>query len=149
MLEDRRFWWAGGLVLALVAAIALSLPTGGAAESHEKPMMEAKANHFKCYPILDWTVWQPRRVELRDQFGTSVARVIEPKTLCNPVDKNGEGIPNPNFHLVCYAIQDDPQGNTPRIKEVVARNQLQEAQLWVGGSDMICLPSDKRYEPRG
>lgn len=146
MIEKKRLWWAGGLVVAC-AALTLLLSPMGVAEEHEKPMMEGKANHFKCYPILDWTVWDPRKVELKDQFGESVARVLEPATLCNPVDKNGEGIPHPSSHLVCYRIQDEPQGNTPRIKEVAVRNQFGETRLWVGNSDMICLPSDKRYKP--
>lgn len=148
MLKDKRTWWAGGLAVALVAVIALSLPAGGAAEQHEKAKMEGGANHFKCYPILDWTEFKPRRVELKDQFGMSIARVMEPRTLCNPVDKNGEGIPAPESHLVCYEIQDDPTGPTERVKEVEIDNQYQKGPLWVGGANMLCVPSDKRYEPR-
>ena len=110
--------------------------------------MTGKANHFKCYQILDWSIFEPRKVELKDQFGESVARTMEPKMLCNPVDKNGEGIPNPDSHLVCYAIQDDPGGSTPRIKEVAVKNQFGETRLWVGAADTLCLPSDKKYDPR-
>ena len=144
MLNDKRIWWAGGLVVALAALVVLSLPVGSEAEEHEAP----RANHFKCYQILDWTEFEPRRVELKDQFGASVARVLEPRMLCNPVDKNGEGIPNPKYHLTCYEIQDDPQGDTPRVKEVMIRNQFQEGPLWVGSAPSICVPTQKSYDPR-
>ena len=123
----------------------MALPTSSTAEGHEK----TQDNHFKCYQVLDWGEWEPRRVELKDQFGASVARVIEPRLLCNPVDKNGEGIADKDNHMVCYEIQDDPQGPTERVKEVMVRNQFQEGPLWVGMSNLLCVPSDKKYEPRG
>ena len=140
MRNEQRNRWALGLALA----IALILPTAAAADEHE-----AANNHFKCYQVLDWAEWEPRRVELKDQFGKSIARVVEPRMLCNPVDKNGEGVPSPKYHLVCYEMQDDPQGDTPRVKEVTVRNQFQEGPLWVGSAPMMCVPSQKQYKPRG
>ncbi len=145
MPRSKRLWWmAGGAVIALVVA-ALALPAGSIAESHEPP----KANHYKCYQVLDWTDFEPRKVELKDQFGGSIAAVMEPYQLCNPVDKNGEGIADKEAHLVCYRIEDDPQGPTPRVKEVTVRNQFQEGPLWVGSSNILCVPSYKSYKPRG
>ena len=149
MVREKRAWCVAALVMALVALIAVSSPGDAAAESHEKPMMEGKANHFKCYPILDWTEWEPRMAKLRDQFGISEARVIKPQFLCNPVDKNGEGVPAPKYHLVCYVIHDDPSGKTERVKEVTVKNQFQEGPLWVGMGDLLCVPSMKSYEPHG
>jgi hypothetical protein len=145
MLNDKRIWWTGGLVVALAVLVALALPTGSEAEGHEPP----QANHFKCHQVLDWAEWEPRRVELKDQFGASVAHVIQPMMLCNPVDKNGEGIPNPEYHLTCYRIEDDPTGPTERVKEVMIRNQFQEGPLWVGMANVLCVPSQKSYQPRG
>lgn len=147
MLRDKRVWWAGALVVALVVVIAVSSPASTAAEEHETEM--GKANHFKCYQVLDWTDFDRRKVELKDQFGSSVAGVMEPRLLCNPVDKNGEGIPNPESHLVCYEIRDDPQGPTERVKEVMVKNQFQKGPLWVGSASLLCVPSMKKYEPRG
>ena len=150
MLRDKRVWWAGAVVVAMVVLIAVSSPAGSAAEGHEKGEMKGPGgNHFKCYQVLDWGEWEPRKVELKDQFGASVARVIEPRLLCNPVDKNGEGIPAPENHLVCYTIQDDPQGPTERVKEVMVKNQFQKGPLWVGTGNLLCVPSLKKYEPRG
>lgn len=149
MLKDKRVWWAGAQVAALVALIAVWSPAGTVAEGHDKGEMGPGSNHFKCYQILDWTEWKPIKVELKDQFGTSIAVAVEPRLLCNPVDKNGEGIPAPESHLVCYEIQDDPQGPTERVKEVMIGNQFQQGPLWVGSASLLCVPSDKSYEPRG
>ena len=142
MLMNKRIW----CVIVLAAAIVLALPTGAAAKEHEQ--MEAKANHFKCYDVLDWGDWRPTKAELKDQFGLSEAAVVKPQYLCNPVDKNGEGVPNPKYHLVCYTVHDDPQGDTPRVKEVTVKNQFYEGPLWVGMSEILCVPSMKSYTPR-
>ena len=40
-----------------------------------------------------------------DQFGSSSIQILRPLKLCTPVDKNGEGIPNPASHLTCYRIR--------------------------------------------
>ncbi len=144
MLKGKRLWWMGGLAAIVVALLVLVVPTGTVADEHYP-----KGNHYKCYQILDWGEWDPRTVELKDQFGSSVARVLEPRMLCNPVDKNGEGIVDKDNHLVCYEINDDPQGNTPRVKEVQINNQLQQGPLWVGSSNVLCVPSSKQYDPRG
>lgn len=149
MLNNKRTRWTGALVVFLAALIALALPTGSAAEKHEEGVMEGGDNHFKCYQVLDWTEFDRRKVELRDQFGASVAYVVEPRLLCNPVDKNGEGIPKKESHLVCYEIKDDPIGPTERVKEVMVRNQFQKGPLWVGMANLLCVPSEKKYEPRG
>ncbi|MDH3523405.1 MAG: hypothetical protein OES32_07435 [Acidobacteriota bacterium] len=144
MLRKKGLWWTVGVAAIVLALVTLAMPTGSAADKHE-PM----GNHYKCYQVLDWTEYEPRKVELTDQFGQSVARVLEPRSLCNPVDKNGEGIADKASHLVCYAIQDDPQGSTERVKEVEIANQFQQGPLWVGSADMLCLPSAKSYQPRG
>lgn len=147
MANNETTRWTGGLVLALALLLAVALPAAGAAKEHEKAeMMPAKANHFKCYDILDWADWDPKYAALADQFGKSEARVVMPSQLCNPVDKNGEGIPDPKYHLVCFTIRDDPQGNTPRVKEVMVSNQFYEGPLWVGSADLVCVPSMKSYQ---
>ena len=41
------------------------------------------------------------------QYGAYSVRfdVVEPRLLCNPVEKNGEDIQNPDDHLVCYKVE--------------------------------------------
>ncbi len=71
-----------------------------------------------------------------------------PKLLCNPVDKNGEGIPGPKSHLVCYEIKDDPEGTAERVKEVMVKNQFQEAAPSARASlRPMSAASDSPFEP--
>ncbi|MFQ5527675.1 MAG: hypothetical protein ACE5GX_15615 [Thermoanaerobaculia bacterium] len=149
MPRNKKLWWTGGLAVALLALAALALPTGSAAERHEQGQMMGENNHFKCYEALDWGNWRPSKAELKDQFGRSVAYVVRPKTLCNPVDKNGEGMPNPEYHLVCYEIKDDPLGEHERIKKVEVHDQFYEGPLYVGMANLLCVPAKKHYEGRG
>lgn len=149
-MRDKRLWLVGGLVIGLIALAALVVPNGAVADHHEKAKMaEAMNNHFKCYEVLDWGPWDPSKVQLEDQFGKSVARTMEPRLLCNPVDKNGEGIADKDYHLVCYSIRDDPQGPTERVKEVMVKDQSYQGPLWVGDANIVCMPAMKKYEPRG
>ena len=106
----------------------------------------AEGNHYKCYPVLDWVDWEPKTVTLEDQFGKSQATVVVPKLLCNPVDKNGEGIVDKNNHLVCYGIRDEPVANVDLVEEVYIENQFGGMSMWVGvPGSTLCLPSSKKH----
>src|SRR5262249_21074999 len=65
-----------------------------------------EVDHFKCYKVRVSTTgprFTPiKRVAVADQFSPT-ARLFDltgPQRLCNPVDKEGEGIKNPNNHLL-------------------------------------------------
>ena len=68
---------------------------------------------------------------------------MKPVRLCNPVDKNGEGVLNKQAHLVCYYF--DLQ-NLPGAREriVLTANQFGETKMQVAKPNMICVPSYKR-----
>ncbi len=61
-------------------------------------------DHFKCYKAK--SRFPNKVVELVDQFGPATVIVQRPERLCNPVDKNGEGINDPTAHLTCYKAKD-------------------------------------------
>ena len=68
---------------------------------------------------------------------------MRPVRLCNPVDKNGEGIVNREGHLLCYYF--DLQ-NMPGAKgrTVLAVNQFGETKMVVAKPNVICVPSFKK-----
>ena len=78
--------------------------------------------------------------------------VVKPKLLCNPVDKNGEGILNPDGHLVCYRVKN--AGGEPRFEGVTVENiedqfSSDDGSLGVRQGDcrrssVICVPSIRR-----
>ena len=75
--------------------------------------------HFLCYNIDPHGPFEPLSVKLRDQFADYKGVVVTPVSLCNPVDKNGEGIKDRERHLVCYEIKADPIGAFPKTVDVV------------------------------
>ena len=69
------------------------------------------------------------RVSLSDQFESGQFDVKSPAALCNPADKNDEGINDPLTHLRSYKIEPVP-GQTPHARRTGIRiqNQFHPAQ---------------------
>ena len=107
-------------------------------------------NHFKCYTVAEGSPkFSEQQVDLADQFETKATTVIRPRLLCNPVDKNGEGIVDANNHLTCYAIRD--AAGQPRLQpqqvEVEDQFALQDLNTLTGDCrklSYLCVPSTKR-----
>lgn len=97
-------------------------------------------NHYKCYEA-ESRGFRPRSARLADQFGALRARVLRPRTLCNPVRKNRERIQSPSVHLTCYAI--DVRSKFAR-RRVAVVNQLGVEILSVLRPERLCVPSTKR-----
>jgi hypothetical protein len=95
-------------------------------------------DHFQCYTGKFPKV-QPRSVTLVDQFGTLTARATKPFLLCNPVDKNGEGIRDRLNHLECYKLAPPPKV----ARTVTVRNQFGESSVGTKKAVVMCVPSSK------
>ena len=79
-----------------------------------------------------------------DQFETVTATVVRPKLFCNPVDKNGEGIPDPDTHLTCYRIR--LPRSAPRSVMVEDQFTNQDLQAFHGTcrrAALLCVPTEK------
>lgn len=97
--------------------------------------------HFQCYAVERPTPRSAgRTVTLRDQFGAYEAKLGQITQICAPVDKNGEGIPDDELHLVCYEISNPPDLRRP----VETTNQFGRARMYVRGAKELCVPSTKR-----
>ena len=125
-------------------------PIRDLATSLRIPLSEdSNPNHFKCYKVRGNGRYQERTVTVADQFETKVTRVLKPLLLCNPVDKNGEGIPCEGNHLVCYRIK-DAAGQMPfqrRTVDVLDQFGLPEVKVLRGdcrSTAYFCVPSTKR-----
>jgi hypothetical protein len=105
---------------------------------------ELGINHFKCYRVRG-RGFQTRDVGLVDQFESTTATVVKPQLLCTPVDKNGEGIPDPVNHLTCYRLS-EREPFAPRDVTVVDQFAEQNVPT-LGGQcrkvDLLCVPSTK------
>lgn len=110
-------------------------PVGAAA-----PTPLASQNHYKCYDIPAAEPFVPRDVRLRDQFGLTSGQAIRPVLHCNPVDKNEEGIPFPDVHLLCYEIVESPYLG---IWSLLIRNQFGSLNIRAEKPQLLCVPSYK------
>ncbi|HKY94953.1 MAG TPA: hypothetical protein VJL84_06580, partial [Kiloniellales bacterium] len=59
------------------------------------PASSQEINHFLCYRVTAYDSPADIQVKLKDQFGQMVVHAAKPDLLCNPVDKNGEGVEDP------------------------------------------------------
>jgi len=101
-------------------------------------------DHFKCYKATrEIPRFEELDVNLSDQFENKNTTVKNPVLVCNPVDKDGEGIINSNDHLVCYNIRDVRGQPKFEKREVLTSNQFGDLSLQVGGPDILCVPSEK------
>jgi hypothetical protein len=118
----------------------------------EKDMVPSplNLNHFKCYKVKQQgPKWIQQEVDVTDQFETKVTRLIKPSFLCDPVDKNGEGIPCEENHLVCYRIKDGPGQPAFERRQVDIVDQFNDQPLNALRGDCqkagyFCVPSTKR-----
>jgi len=97
--------------------------------------------NFKCYKakLELGTPFQRKSLPLVDQFGANSAVLVAPFEFCNPVDKNGEGIADPESHLMCYKML-----SRRRVSErVVDRDQFGDEALVLASAVSLCLPAIK------
>ena len=113
-------------------------------------------DHYKCYKVRVTPGTplpaQDRKVAVTDQF-TAPAKFLtlrKPRHLCLPVDKNGEGVKNPEAHLLCYAAK--PARGEPkhlRREGVFVNNQFGPLRVNTVKEKEFCIPSVKSLSPSG
>jgi len=115
--------------------------TAGVSICVHTPNARCLPDHFQCYEVKEVTKLDPSPgpANLEDQFGVVEAKVKKAKIICAPVDKNGEGILNPEAHLVCYKLE---KGLKPK-QEVTIENQFGNQVLRVDKARLLCVPSTK------
>ena len=110
-------------------------------------------DHYKCYRV-GVTGGTPKfasgtTVSVSDQFES--ARLLslgKPRHLCIPVDKNGEGIKNPQAHFLCYTAK--PAVTAPRhtrVSNIRVNTQFGPLQLDTSKESEFCIPSEKSFAP--
>lgn len=106
--------------------------------------IETQVDHFKCYKVkIDKNApiqFEQLEVSLVDQFQDKDFIVRKPTLLCNPVDKNGEGINDPDNHLMCYKIVE-------KNERIWTNNQLGPEVLNLKKVNELCVPSTKNIIP--
>jgi hypothetical protein len=104
---------------------------------------EDTLDHLKCYRTLRNASFTPNGVNLVDQFEDSNMTVMRPYRLCNPVDKNDEGINDPTEHQMCYQVRDTGTKTPFTTRDVQVENQFGKQNLVVTRTDTLCTPAEK------
>ena len=87
--------------------------------------------------------FESRMVRLVDDLEDRNTLVESVASLCNPADKNGEGIADPTAHLACYKIKDVKGQPKFVARDVVTSDQFGNLSLRVSGAATLCVPSEK------
>ena len=138
MLTDhiQLRWMRVASSFPFVAALFVGLAPATSAQAQD-PL---KANHYLCYRVVESSGAQAPNVKLKDQFGDGSTKPGRATHVCNPVDKNGEGIVNRESHLVCYTVRIGI-----KAKPVLTRNQFGDLKINLRGSpEILCVPSTKK-----
>jgi hypothetical protein len=104
-----------------------------------------QVDHFKCYRVnLVGGEFTRLQVSVLDQFEDRLYDVKKPRLLCNPVDKNGEGITNLAGHLMCYQVKAaSGQPQHQRISgQIFTFTQFGSEQLDTIKERHLCVPAD-------
>ena|SRR5262245_53690107 len=98
-------------------------------------------DHYKCYKVKGEKFDPKPLVEVEDQFELDTDTVVKPALVCNPADKNEEGIHFPGVHQVCYKVKG--QEKLPPVT-VRVTNQFGTQDLKVKKKEkFLCVPSNK------
>jgi hypothetical protein len=124
----------------LILLAAATVVAGTSSAYAQKNPAGVNPTHYQCYRVAEKTPFKERGVKLRDQFGTSGAKVLRPEFLCAPTDKNNLRARDRKTHYLCY---EDVGPKAPeRTVEIV--NQFGKQILVVGGPVVLCVPSLKK-----
>jgi len=104
--------------------------------------------HYRCWEASDPSgASLGIGVSLVDQFQGLGTFVMEPFRLCNPADKNGEGVQNPDSHLVCYTLQ--PESDILGLAIPIQNQFFALANVDVEDAFALCAPSVKTVPEPG
>jgi hypothetical protein len=140
----------GTLSLTTIKADTLLVPTAKSLVSTPPApdLNTIGVNHYKCYKakVTPGTPRFPRGVtaSVGDQFtAPKLFAIKKVKHLCTPVDKNGEGMANPDAHLVCYLAR--PASGQPKHSRtnVFVNNQFGPETMTTIKERELCVPSVK------
>ena len=125
--------------LPMILAVTLLLTAGA-------PPVGAATDHFECYRVKRARGTPPffpvPGVDVVDSFGQSTVEVRRPRTLCTPLDKNGEDPTAPSHldHLVGYQMR------APRVQPVLGQtvvNQFGTIVVDVQRRESLLVPARK------
>jgi hypothetical protein len=145
----------GEIHLSTIKPELLLVPSAkdfGSPPSPPDPMSHS-LDHYKCYRVRVTpgtpSFAQGTTVQASDQFEVNrLISLVKPSQLCLAVDKNGEGVKNPQAHYLCYNYR--PAIGSPRHTRRLGmhvNNQFGPLRLDTQKEKMFCIPSTMSFSP--
>jgi hypothetical protein len=139
----------GDTFVETVALKSLMVPR---AKNHTAPVAAPDpsghaVDHYTCYGVKTTEPFLPRLgIEVVDQFAQPKAYDLKkPTRLCAPADKAGEGVKQPDFHVICF--QAAPARGEPKhvpVRGLHVNNQFGPGRLDTVKEEELCLPALKQ-----
>lgn len=138
----------GEILVDTKKADLLMVPTAKSLAPAPRPTTDPlpDVDHFRCLKAVYGKALKTRTkfpkgilATVEDQFGSRSVELKRPSKLCNPTDKNGSGILDPDNHLLCYKVKVDPK--TTKIEGVQVANQFGDGLLELKKESELCVPS--------
>jgi hypothetical protein len=92
----------GTLMVDVVKPDRMLVPTAKSLTGTPPPLA-VPIDHFKCYRVRG--KFRAMGLGVTDQFGGITVDLKKPLHLCLAANKNGEGVLDPNTHLLCYQVR--------------------------------------------
>jgi hypothetical protein len=116
--------------------------TTGAPTTTTTTLVPATIDHFECYRVKSLAM--PKiPVSLANEFESKGVAVVKVDAACVPVDKNGEGIPDPTTYLTCYRIKENPKQPRLTPQSLTLTDQFGTKQVLAVKGRTLCVPSTK------
>ncbi len=103
------------------------------------PNPASEVDHYRCIKVRELaaaTTLGP--VSVVDTFALRTLTNLKARELCIATDKNGEGMKNPEAHLLCYVGKTDAKA--PNVV-LHANDQFGSADRKIGRDREFCVPS--------
>ncbi|MBI3767086.1 MAG: hypothetical protein HY271_01180 [Deltaproteobacteria bacterium] len=94
----------GTVVIRIVRPVLLLVPSAKSLVAPPAPLADPAIDHFQCYRVRGGRT-SSSGVHIVDQFGAFTYKLLRVSYLCTAVDKNGEGILDPQANLLCYNLR--------------------------------------------
>jgi hypothetical protein len=127
------------LMVSIIALFLLLVAGWGQQATAGGPTVD----HYKCYKVKGKAFKPKLSVNVVDEFETDTDTVVKPFMVCNPANKNNEGVAHSNVHQVCYKIKGEKKlesGLTLDVDNQFAQNQIVKTAK---KEKLLCVPSFK------
>src|SRR5262249_23470954 len=130
----------GTIAVDVVRPQLLMVPSAKSISSMPPPLGPTTLDHFQCYKTHGGRT-RINHIKVEDDFGTIFVDIKRPVRLCEAVSKNGEVVPQPNAHLMCYDVRLSAGSTFARPGDVFVNNQFGASTVQTFRTHELCVPS--------